>query len=165
MSRCLGEQKLLLLYDGEGNSVQRGHLTECESCAARYRQLGRDLETISRALREQPPRKIAGVGFHSVAFRWAPTAVALTLVLLMIWQGARMWSPSTSGRANGTSNQEIWSLLQEFTADNFLLNEANAAELWVELGPTSGLALAPDEGLPPDWYDMPARDNVEILME
>lgn len=76
-----------------------------------------------------------------------------------------MWSPSTSGRANGTSNQEIWSLLQEFTADNFLLNEANAAELWVELGPTSGLALAPDEGLPPDWYDMPARDNVEILME
>ena len=165
MIRCLRDQTLFLLYDGDGTSAQRTHLTECETCATRYRQLGHDLETISRALREQPPRKIAGVGFHSVALRRASTAVALALVLVMIWQGARIWSPSTSGRANGTSNQEIWSLLQEFTADNFLLNEANAAELWFELAAPSGLAVAPDEGWPPDWYDLSVKGDVEIFTE
>lgn len=63
MSQCLGQRTLLLIYDGEGNSTQRGHLAECESCAARFRQLGHDLEAISRVLREHPRRTLLVIGF------------------------------------------------------------------------------------------------------
>lgn len=165
MIRCLRDRSLFLLYGGEGTSAQRTHLTECETCATRYRQLSDDLGAISQVLREHPPPQTASVGSHPFVFRWATAAVALTLVLVMIWQGVRLWSPSNPGQPNGTGNQEIWSLLQDFTTDNFLLNEANAGELWVELGAASGLAEAPDEGWPPDWYDFSPRGDAELWRE
>jgi anti-sigma factor RsiW len=54
MNRCLKDQMLLLLHDGEGTGAERAHLTECEACARRYRQLESDLKTVTQALRQAP---------------------------------------------------------------------------------------------------------------
>ena len=77
MSGCLRDRVLLLLYYGGGNSSQRTHLTECEACAARYRQVGRDLEAISQVLREKPLPKTVSHRFRPFSVRWLPTGAAL----------------------------------------------------------------------------------------
>jgi len=86
MSRCLSDRTLLSIDDGEGSSVQRIHLQECETCAARYRQLSRDLEAITQVLREQPPPLAATDSARPFALRWLPGAAVLALALLLVWQ-------------------------------------------------------------------------------
>lgn len=165
MIRCLGESTLLLLQDGGGTDAQRTHLTECGTCARQYRQLEQDLAAISHTLRERPPPTCANDGVHPFIVRWATTAGALTLAFIITWWSMHGWGPSVPRTVDLTRNAEIWNPLQEFSADIFSLNEANAAELWFELASSSGLAAAPDEGWPADWYDLPARDEVEFSTE
>lgn len=166
MIRCLRDRTLLLLYDGEGTSAQRTHLTECETCAARYRQLKRDLESINHTLRELPPPKTASIGFHPVAFRWAPTAVALTLALAMIWGGVEIWNRSGRPPLRGIDNGETWSILDEIPTNLFLLKEAMAVESRTEAAGSYDLAAAALEiDRPCEWYDLPARGEMESAIE
>ena len=128
MNRCLRDKTLLLLHDGEGTGAQRAHLTGCEACAARYRQLGRDLEAISQVLREDPPPQTVRHRFGPLAVRWLPTAVAVALALMLMWGGVRIWRPSI----RPLLNEEIWTLVGESSADLFLLNQAIAEEVWMK---------------------------------
>ena len=73
MAGCLRDRTLLLLYYGGGTSAQQTHLTECEACAARYRQVGRDLAAISQVLRETPRPKTVSHRFRPSSIRWLPT--------------------------------------------------------------------------------------------
>jgi hypothetical protein len=127
MNGCLKDQTLLSLHDGEGTGAERTHLTECAACAARYRRLRGDLEAIRQVLRETPPPHIVSRGSRSFASRWLPLAVAVGLILVLVWGGARLWRPAGSP----LSNEEIWALLGESSADLFLLNEAFAEEVWM----------------------------------
>lgn len=161
MSQCLKDQTLLLLYDGEGTSAQRTHLTECEGCAARYRQLRHDLEAISQLLRGEPPPKTVNNRFRPL--RWLPATVAVALALVLIWEGVRMWNPSARPPLQGTSNLEAWTLVGDFSTDLFLLNEAIAEELWTEITDSYELATALEAGWLCEWYDMPGRREVEYF--
>lgn len=158
MSRCLKDQTLLVLYDREGTSTQRAHLTECEACATRYRQLGCDLQAISQVLRRKPPPKAIGHRFRPFTVRWLPTAVAAVLALVLIWEGVRIWNPSARPPHKGITNEEIWSLLEGASADLFWMNQAIAEELWIA---TDGLAAALQAEWPCEWYDISARAEVE----
>src|ERR1043166_2255873 len=111
MKRCLKDKTLLLLHAGEGTGAQRTHLAECESCAGRYRDLGVELDVISQVLREEPPHQIVNRRSHLRAVRWMPAALAAAvLVLIVVWQGARMWRLSARPSA-ATDNVEVWSLM------------------------------------------------------
>ena len=138
MNRCLRDQTLLLLHDGEATGKQRDHLTECERCAARYRDLEYDLAAINQVLRDEPPPQAVGHRFLPRAFRWTPAALAVGLALVLMWQGMRMWN-SFVRPYNRIDNREVWSLLDDFPTNLFSLNEAVAVELWSELVTLTGL--------------------------
>lgn len=166
MTGCLTDRALHLLYDGEGSSAERTHLKECEVCATRYRQLGQDLEAITRILRAEPPPQRVRHGFRPVAVRWLPTAAALGLALMLMWEGARIWSPTGSSPLQRTYNGETWSLLDEFPSLLFLLNEALAAELATEGSGSLDLAARVLEAERPcEWYDLPVSGRAELAME
>jgi len=162
MTRCLNEKTLLLLHDGEGTGAQRTHLTECETCAARYRQLGRDLEAICQVLREEPPPKTASPRLRPFTVRWVPAAAAVILALVLMWEGVRIWSPSAPAPLTGTTSEEIGSLAEEFSPELLLLNQALAGELWtVSADPYEAVAAALESDRPCEWYDMLPRSEGE----
>jgi hypothetical protein len=166
MSGCLRDRALLLLYYGGGNSSQQTHLTECEACAARYRQVGRDLEAISQVLREKPLPKTASHRFRPVSVRWLPAGAALALALVLVWVGVWMWNPTAQRPLKGTNNGETWSLMDELPSNLFLLNEAMAGGLWTERASSYNLAAAILEAdRPCEWYDLPATGMAESSME
>lgn len=148
MTRCLKDRTLFLLYDGEGTSAQRTHLTECESCAARYRQLGRDLEAISQVLREEGPPKTLSHRSRPFTVRWLPTAGAMALALVLIWVGVRLWSPSEPPVPKGATTEQIWTFLEQFPSDVFSLNQAIADELGTEIADADDLVGALDAEWP-----------------
>jgi hypothetical protein len=166
MNRCLKDKTLFLLHDGEGTSAQRSHLTECEACNARYRQLGGDLEAISQVLREEPPRETVSHRFRPLSVRWLPAAIAVAVAFLLVWEGVRMWNRSARPLFRETDNGEAWNLLDELPSSLFSLNEALAVELWTEGAGSYDLAAAALEAdRPCEWYDLSARDEPEFSMD
>lgn len=166
MSGCLRDRALLLLYYGGGNSSQRTHLTECEACAARYRQVARDLETISRVLREKPLPKTVSHRFRPVSVRWLPAGAALALALVLVWVGVRIWNPSAQPPLKATTNGETWTLVDEFPSNLFLLNEAVIGELGTGSVRSYNLAAAVLQAdRPCEWYDLPAMGVTESSIE
>ena len=167
MSRCLSDRALLLIDDGEGSSIQRTHLKECEACAARYRQLGRDLEVLSRVLQEERPPQTASHRSHPFARRWLPRAAVLAMTLVLVWAGVRLWqSPAAPSAMKGTDNGETWSILDELPSNPFLLNEALAVELATEGAGSYDLATTILEaGRPCEWYDLPPMGVAESSIE
>lgn len=166
MSRCLRDRTLLLLYYGGGTKAKRAHLTECETCATRYRQLGHDLESISQVLREKsPPQTVRHRARPSFA-RWLPATAALALALLLVWVSVRVWNPSAPPPVRGTNNGEAWSLVDEFPSSLFLLNEAIIGELGTGSARFYNLAAAVLEAdRPCEWYDLPAMGVTESSIE
>ena len=166
MNRCLSDRTLLLIDDGEGSSVQRTHLQECAACAARYRQLGRDLEAISQVLREEPPPQTASHRSRPFALRWLPGTAALAAALLLVWVGVGLWSPSARLPLTRSNNGATWSILDELPANPFLLNDALAMELATEGAGSYDLAGAVLEAERPcEWYDLPLMGAAESLIE
>jgi hypothetical protein len=166
MSRCLRDRTLLLLYYGGGISSQRTHLTKCEACAARYRQLKRDLEAISQVLREKPYSATVAHRSHPFTVRWWPIGAALALALVLVWVSVRIWNPSAWPPPKGASNGEAWSLMDELPSNLFLLNEAMAGGLWTEGASSYNLAAAVLEAERPcEWYDLPTMGVAESSME
>ena len=163
MTGCLRDRTLLSLYYGRGTITQKTHLTECDACAARYRQVQRDLEAISHVLREKPPPKAVS---HHFRVRWLPTTAALALALVLVWVSVRIWNPSARPPIKGTHTEETWSFMDEFQSNFFLLNEAIAGELWTEGADSYNLAAALLEAERPcEWYDLPTMGMAESSME
>jgi hypothetical protein len=166
MTGCLRDRTLLSLYYGGGTSAQHTHLTECEACAARYRQVGRDLAAISQVLREKPRPKTVSHRFRPFSVRWLPTTAVLALALVLVWVSVRIWNPSPRHPLKGTHNEETWSFVDEFQSNLFLLNEAIAGELWTEGADSYNLAAALLEAERPcEWYDLPTMGVAESSME
>ena len=166
MTGCLRDRTLLSLYYGRGTIAQKTHLTECEACAARYRQVERDLEAISQVLREKPLPKTVSHRFRPFSVRWLPTTAALALALVLVWVSVHIWNPSTRPPLKGTNKAETWSFVDEFPTNLFLLNEAIAGELWTEGTDPYNLAAAVLEAQRPcEWYDLPAMGTAESSME
>src|SRR5262245_13637972 len=127
VSRCLRDRTLLLLYYGGGTKAKQTHLTECETCAIRYRQLGRDLESISQVLREKWPPQTVSHRSRPAFARWLPASAALALAFVLVWVSVRMWNPSARPPVRGTNNGEAWSLMDELSSSIILLT-------WVVFG-------------------------------
>jgi len=154
MNRCLKDQALLSLRDGEGTGAERAHLAECKACAGRYRQLGTDLEAIAQTLREAPPPKSVGHRVRPFTIRWLPAAVAVGVALVLTWGGVRLWSPSAPAPLRGIADEEIWSAVEGFSADLFMLNQALAEELLGETGDLNSAGTGFDPEWPCEWYDV-----------
>jgi hypothetical protein len=154
MSRCLKDQTLLSLHDGEETGAERAHLAECEDCAGRYRQLGTDLEAITQTLRGSPPPLSVGHRARPFTVRWLPAAVAVGVALVLTWGGLRFWSPSDRAPLKGAADEEIWSAVEGLSADFFMLNQAFAEELLGETADLNNAAAGFDPEWPCEWYDV-----------
>ncbi len=131
---CLSERVLLSLFNREGSRAQQNHLASCQECAAKYRQLASDLKAISATLHAEPAPALVDYQLRGFRFRWVPAAVAAMALVAMIWSGARLWHPWRSASVlQGFSNAEIWSLVEEMSADFFMVNEVNAEEPWSDV--------------------------------
>jgi hypothetical protein len=164
MTQCMGDRRLLLLYYGGGTRAQRTHLQECKACAARYRQLERDLEAISQVLREKPLPPTISHRFRPFTFRWLPGAAVLALALALVWVGARISNPSAWLRLKGSSNEKTWSLV-DFPSNIFLLNEAMGGERWIGAGSYDLAAAVLEADRPCEWYDLPAMATTDSSIE
>jgi hypothetical protein len=165
MNRCLNDETLFLLQNGEGTSDQRSHLKECEVCAARYQQLVRDIEAIIQLLREEPPPNTVSVPSRLFTIRWLPTTAALATALLLMWVGVRLWSPSGKPPLKGTDASEARSLLDELPWNPFL-TDALAVELATEgAGSREIAAVVLEAQRPCEWYDLPAMGEIESSVE
>ena len=111
MSRCLSEETLLLLSEGEGTREDRAHLTKCQVCTIRYQRLGKDLTLLGQVLREPPPRPVVFRERRFPALRWVPVAVAGVTIVVLLW-GRGQWSelsqaPPTIPPPSPTAADEI----------------------------------------------------------
>ena len=84
MSRHLRDEALWSLHEGGGSGADRAHLEQCSACAARYRQLGRDLKVLGQVLREAPPLA-APRPRRALQIRWAPAVAVMAATLLLAW--------------------------------------------------------------------------------
>ena len=145
MSRCLRDQTLLLLYEGEGTSADRDHLEVCTDCTTRYQRLGQDLKLIGQVLREPPPLRQAQdrspqalpYRFHPLRIRWMPVAAALAVTLTSVWGGMWERSPSPPVLPAEAGSEAVFLSLEEMAAALF-----STAEVSAELvpAPVSNLA-------------------------
>jgi hypothetical protein len=89
MKRCLRDRSLLLVQYGEGRAAHRAHLEACSDCAARYRQLVRDLERIGHALDRMPAASPVPRRSRAPWPRWV--AVAAVLAAGVVVAGVELW--------------------------------------------------------------------------
>ncbi len=135
MSRCLRDQTLLLLYEGEGTSAHRAHLKTCVACATRHQRLVRDLEVIGQVLREAPllrqaqdrPPQVVPYRPHSLRLRWMPMAVALAVTLALVWGGVWVRRPSPPVSPARARNEAALFFLEEVSTTLFSTVDARAA--------------------------------------
>ncbi len=112
MRKCLRDQALLLLYEGEGTEPERAHLKACEACSKRYRRLMHNLEAIGRVLREEPPPQALYHPPRSFYVRWVPLAATLAVTVALFWGG--MWVRRVSPPLQEESrNEEVSHFLDE----------------------------------------------------
>jgi len=96
MNGCLTERTLTFLRADEGGAEERAHLRACRACAARYRELERDLDAIANVLRAGPP----GDQARAHGLRWRAVG-AIAAALVMTVATARLWR---GVRAEGTGD-------------------------------------------------------------
>lgn len=128
MSRCLRDRTLLLLYEGERTAVQRGHLSKCESCGARYQRLTRDLERIGQVLREEPPRGEVVRGSYRPVVPWLSVTAGLMVALALAWGGLWTWNRTPPVPTDGADNEEVWRFLEEASTALLMPDTASGAE-------------------------------------
>jgi hypothetical protein len=166
MSGCLKDKTLLVLHAGEGTSAERTHLTECEACGARYRSLACDIQAISHALRQDPPPQTVNHSFGARVIPWMPATFAAALVLMLMWPGVWLWSPSGRAPQIAFDTTDSWTLLDALPLNSFLLNDALAVELATESAGSYELTAAVLESERPcEWYDLPALGRGEPPIE
>ncbi|HEY2988245.1 MAG TPA: hypothetical protein VGL11_11010 [Candidatus Binatia bacterium] len=158
MSRCLKDRTLLLLHDGEGTGAERTHLAECQACAARYELLQSDLKAIGQVLREEPPPRTAGRPLQPFILRWLPTAVAVALALVLVWERL----PKSTPPAPPALSEEILSVMEAFPAD-LAQNPIAAEELWTVIAEAYERGVALEADWPCDWYDTPTGGEAEAV--
>ncbi len=141
MTRCLQDQTLWLMREGESRPEDQAHLRACLRCAARYDRLVRDLHRIEGALRAAPAE----------ALRPAPTprssrlavAAALVAALALGAVQAWRWSPSGSPIPAPPAPGDTLPFLTEVSA---VLSPSDPAVLLSSAGPIDPLLLM--EGVP-----------------
>ncbi len=89
MKRCVRDRSMLLVHYSEGRAAHLAHLEACSDCAARYRQLVRDLELIGHAL-ERMPAAITVRRRSSAPWR-RRVAVAAVLAAGVVVTGVEVW--------------------------------------------------------------------------
>ena len=89
MKSCLRDRSLLLVHSGEGRATHLAHLEACSDCAARYRQLVRDLELIGHALERMPAAITVRRRSSAPWPRWV--TVAAVLAAAGVVAGVEMW--------------------------------------------------------------------------
>jgi hypothetical protein len=162
--RCLSEQDLLSLFNQEGDVTQQSHLASCQACAAKYRQLENDLKVISQTLQAIPPPAMVHQRLAGFNFRWLPAAVALTLIVAMVWSGARLRSPANKISTRAADSGEAWSILDDLPSNPFLLNEAIAKELGMEDSDVVEVEAIMETEWPADWQGSSDASEAAFLV-
>src|SRR4030095_8761125 len=104
---------LLLLAADEGTSAQQAHLALCTACAARYRRVVHELESIERVLRETSPRPAPVPARLFVRRRWLPAVATLAALIALIWGGMWLRQLPQSVVARKTVNKEVVAFLED----------------------------------------------------
>ncbi len=148
MKSCLRDQSLLLVYYAEGTAAHLAHLEACPDCAARYRQVVRDLELIGHAL-ERMPAAITVRRRSSAPWR-RRVAVAAVLAAGVMLTGVEVW---------------LWRGTQVLVQGQRSTDEADTMRFLVEVsaGLSAPSELSEEEStlLPP----APQRTDPEMILE
>jgi hypothetical protein len=111
MTRCLTEEELVSLYEGEGPGAHRDHLDACLPCTARYGRLRSDLQVVGRVLAGERP-SISGRRPRIVSPRWwMPAAAAAVAALFvgseLVTSSGRSLPRSAGSAPGGTVEQAV----------------------------------------------------------
>ena len=150
MSRHLPDEQLWLLYEGSGTRLDRAHMEECSVCAARYRQLERDLKVIRHVLQEPPPLHTAVRPRRALQIRWMPAAAVLAATLLLAWgqEWLRVLTLPVSPIEARENAETVRFLTQELPLALFSTAELNPSKLPAYATNLAYLQAALDGGWP-----------------
>ena len=125
MSRCLRDQALWLVFEGEGSEKDRAHVEGCHSCATRLRRLQKEVETLSQVLREAPPDSTTTATARSFSWRWVPVVATGAAALVFIWTGLYRETPDLpqATTANAPRQEEIVTILENEVYDALFTND------------------------------------------
>lgn len=120
MGRCLSEEALFLVAEGEGTASQQSHLAHlesCDTCAQRYQSLTQDLAVLGQVLQEPAPLQ-AVTRPHRVALlrpivRWTATATAVAAVLAVVWAGWWLREPLKLLVSLEPVDEEVWAFVED----------------------------------------------------
>jgi len=96
MIRCLEDETLFLLSEGEASEEQRSHLQGCQACTERYHEIERDLRLITQTLQREPPPLPVTAPRASIFFRSLPIAAGVLLAIALMWGESRLRRPDSS---------------------------------------------------------------------
>jgi hypothetical protein len=139
--RCLRDQELVWLYEGDGPPAARDHLETCPRCAARGRELADDLRVISAVLESDPapsaaPRRAVGLRWVAAAAVTGALVVGLNLLFARQWGSVTTPQALDPARGSGGVTEELIAAVEAMSA-----GESPAIE---------AAALSPRGGSPPE---------------
>jgi len=114
---CLSDKALLFVRSNDCSEIERAHVQSCLSCGRRYRELVRDLELITTAIKQPPPAETRSAARSWIFsdLRWS-LAAAMVLVAFLSGWGISAWRGKSAVHANVASAR-----------DNTRVNTATAA--------------------------------------
>ena len=113
MTRCLKDEALFMLREGDGTDEQRSHLESCEVCGERYKRMARDLDLIKNALQQEPPPARLQSYRIPLSYRWIPAAAALVVAIMLVWGESRLWKRNSSAPPEQVFNSDLSQFLDE----------------------------------------------------
>jgi hypothetical protein len=163
MNTCLRNRALLLLAAGEGTSAQQAHLALCTACAARYRRVVHELESIEWVLRETSPRPAPVPARLFLRRRWLPTVATLAALIALIWGGMWLRQLPQSGVARKTVNQEVVSFLEDQVSPAlFAMTDVGLVDIPAPVSNLTYLQAALDDDWPCEQQDPFSAPGCEI---
>ncbi len=135
MKSCLRDRSLLLVHYGEGRAAHLAHLEACSECAARYRQLVRDLELIGHALERMPAAITVRRRSSAPWRRRVAVAAVLAAGVVVVGVEVRLWRDTqilVRGQRN-TDETDTLRFLAEVSAG--LSASSDGETLWLPPAP------------------------------
>ena len=120
MRRCLSEETLFLISEGEGTASRQSdlaHLESCDTCTQRYQSLTQDLAVLGQVLQEPAPLQAVTRPHRASLFRpivrWTATATAVAAVLAVVWAGWWLREPLQLLVSFEPVDEEVWAFVEE----------------------------------------------------
>ena len=149
---CLTEEALERVLAELATATERAHLASCAACTGRYRELQRDLASITGVLRDpvmghsRPARRLGRRWMPAPVPATVPASIALSVIAaaLLIWVEVAVWRAAEAPPT--MQPQEVAAILSDVSASLFSVSGDPALTAADETAPSLEAMAAEVDG-------------------